>query len=76
VRDRLAENHRREAAREVLATFGPEDLPSPERERELLDLWSTPAEGTAPTTPTARARRKSSARDRRAVKAGGPVNRR
>lgn len=42
VRDRLAEKRRREAAREVLATFEHDDFPTPERERELLELWSAP----------------------------------
>ncbi len=46
VRDRLTEKRRREAAREVLAMFGPDDFPTPEHERELLELWSTPAEVT------------------------------
>ena len=43
VRDRLIEKRRREAAQAVLATFDREDFPTPERERELLELWSTPA---------------------------------
>jgi len=43
VRERLIEERRREAALEVLATFQPEDLPSPKRERQLLELWSSPA---------------------------------
>jgi hypothetical protein len=48
VRGRLAEKRRAEAAREVLATFDREDFPTPERERELLELWSRPPERHAP----------------------------
>jgi hypothetical protein len=43
VRDRLTEKRRREAAQAVLATFDREDFPTRERERALLELWSTPA---------------------------------
>jgi hypothetical protein len=43
VRDRLTEKRRREAAQAVLATFDREDFPTHERERELLELWSTHA---------------------------------
>ncbi len=62
VRDRLTEKRRREAAREVLAMFDPEDFPTPARERDLLALWSTPPEVMAPRAPSARLRRKSSPR--------------
>lgn len=47
VRDRLEEKRRMEAAREVLATFGADDLPTPEEERELMALWSRPREKPA-----------------------------
>lgn len=50
VRARIEERRRREAARQVLATFDPEDFPTPEEERELLALW------TAPRTVSTRAR--------------------
>ena len=43
VRDRLAEKRRREAAQAVLATFDPADFPTADQERELLEVWSTPA---------------------------------
>jgi hypothetical protein len=42
LRDRLEEQRRMAAAKEVLGTFGPDDFPTPEEERELLALWSTP----------------------------------
>ena len=42
VRSRIAEQRRLEAARHVLSTFDPEDLPTPEHEAELLELWSRP----------------------------------
>lgn len=42
VRARLEERRRKEAARQVLATFDPEDFPTPEEERELLALWTAP----------------------------------
>lgn len=48
VRDRLTEKRRREAALDVLAMFDRADLPSPERERELLELWSAPPAAAAP----------------------------
>lgn len=77
VRDRLTEKRRREAARAVLAMFDPEDFPTPERERELLELWSTPADVTAHSLlPRARARRKPSTRRKRAGKAAAPAKRR
>ena len=64
VRDRLTEKRRWEAAREVLAIFDREDFPTPQRERELLELWSTPP---VPNAPSAHARRKSSPRGTRAA---------
>jgi hypothetical protein len=44
LRRRIEEQARREAALEVLATFGPEDRPSPEETSSLLARWS---EGSA-----------------------------
>ena len=58
VRGRLVEKRRKEAALEVLAMFDPEDSPTPERERELLELWSTPSVHIAPKLAGAGARRK------------------
>ena len=72
VRDRLTEKRRREAALEVLAMFDRADLPSAERERELLELWSTPAVVTAPAVPSAPSRR----RPARAPKPVTPARRR
>jgi hypothetical protein len=40
VRDRLEERRRLAAAREILATFSPEELASPEEQRKLLGLWN------------------------------------
>src|SRR5580704_7666411 len=40
VRKRLEERARLEAAREVLATFAPNELATPEERRELLALWN------------------------------------
>ena len=56
VRDRLTEKRRHEAALEVLAMFDRADLPSPEHERELVELWSTPPEETPPAVPGTPAR--------------------
>lgn len=42
VRDRLEERRRMEAAREVLATFDADELPTPEEEQRLLELWTRP----------------------------------
>ena len=72
VRDRLTEKRRREAAAEVLAMFDREDLPTSERERELLELWAAPRE----VTPTLRPRRKSTLRRARTLSPVKPVKRR
>jgi hypothetical protein len=40
VRERLEERRRLEAAREFLATFAPDELPTHEEQRQLLDLWA------------------------------------
>jgi hypothetical protein len=42
VREHLEGRQRLEAAREFLATFAPDELPTPEDERKLLELWSRP----------------------------------
>jgi hypothetical protein len=42
VRAQIAERRRREAARQVLATFEPEDFATPEEQRALLALWASP----------------------------------
>jgi len=46
------ERQRREAARQVLATFEPEDLPTAEEQRELLALWGAPP--SPPRSPMTR----------------------
>ena len=56
VGDRLADKRRRAAARAVLATFDPADLPSAAQERQLLELWSTTA--ARPARPRKVARRR------------------
>ena len=56
VRARLEERRRKEAARQVLATFDPEDFPTPEEERELLALWT--AARAVPTRARLRRRRR------------------
>ncbi len=40
VRERLDERRRMEAAREVLATFAPEDFPTAAEQRALVNLWT------------------------------------
>lgn len=42
VRERLEERRRLEAARELLATFAPDELPSLAEERTLLEQWARP----------------------------------
>ncbi|TMQ03979.1 MAG: hypothetical protein E6J90_52530 [Deltaproteobacteria bacterium] len=42
VRARIEERRRLEAARQVLATFEPEDFPTAEEQRDLLALWASP----------------------------------
>jgi hypothetical protein len=46
VRERLQERRRIEAAREFLATFAPEEIPTPEEQRELVELWTRVRPGT------------------------------
>ncbi len=62
VRERVQEQARREAAREVLASFSAEERASVEEARALLELWG------APRLPTARKPR-GKARASRASKA-------
>lgn len=56
VRARIEERRRKEAARQVLATFDPEDFPTAEEKRELLALWAAPR--TASTRAQSRRRRR------------------
>jgi hypothetical protein len=42
VRERLEERRRLEAARELLASFTPDELPSLEEEQQLLAVWTRP----------------------------------
>jgi hypothetical protein len=42
VRGRLEERRRMEAAREILATFAPEELSTQDEQRELIELWARP----------------------------------
>ena len=45
VRRQLDEQRRMEAARKVLATFAPEDFPTPEEQRALVAVWTRPRPG-------------------------------
>jgi len=51
-RARIVARRRMEAARQVLATFDPEDIPTAEDRDALLALWVSPR--TAPARPTRR----------------------
>jgi uncharacterized protein (DUF1778 family) len=53
LRARIEERRRLEAARQVLATFAPEDFPTADEQRELLALWALPR----PVSPARRPRR-------------------
>ncbi|MBS2019851.1 MAG: hypothetical protein JST00_43715 [Deltaproteobacteria bacterium] len=59
VRERLEERRRMAAARELLATFAPEELPTADEEKRLLALWARPT----PASPVER--RSSQHRPRR-----------
>lgn len=48
VRDRLEERRRMEAARAFLATFDADELPTPEEEKDLLELWARPRSSKPP----------------------------
>jgi uncharacterized protein (DUF1778 family) len=56
VRARIEERRRKKAARQLLATFDPEDFPTVEEERELLALWSAPRAVSTPARPGRRRR--------------------
>lgn len=47
VRARIEERRRKEAARQLLATFDPEDFPTPDEKRELHALWAAPRTASA-----------------------------
>ena len=59
VRERLRAQARREAAREIVATFSTEDRATPEEARALLELWA----GQHPRRQS-RAKRKRAAKKR------------
>jgi hypothetical protein len=56
VRARIEERRRLDAARQVIATFEPEDLPTAEEQRELLALWASPRMAATRRPPRRRAR--------------------
>ena len=61
VQQRLEERRRQEAARAFLATFGPDELPTPEEEHALIELWThtrtrTVAPGSSKARPSRRRR--------------------
>jgi hypothetical protein len=56
LRARIEERRRLEAARHVLATFGPEDFPTADEQRELLALWAVPRIASTPPRPRHRRR--------------------
>jgi hypothetical protein len=58
VRERLQERRRLEAAREFLATFAPEELPTPEEQRELVELWTRAAPRAARSGKTRAAQKR------------------
>jgi hypothetical protein len=53
VRDRVREQQRREAARQVLKSFAPEDRASPAEAAALLEHWAAPP-SPAPKRPRRR----------------------
>jgi len=57
VRERLEERRRMEAAREVLATFAPDDFPTPQEQRDLVTLWTRTRPTTTRSTKRARPRK-------------------
>jgi hypothetical protein len=56
VRAQIAERLRREAARQVLATFEPEDFATAEEQRALLALWASPRVASTRRRPRRRRR--------------------
>ena len=59
VRERLSEQRRAEAARELIASFTAVELPTPEEQRQLVALWTRRPEAQA--SRTRRTRRSPSA---------------
>lgn len=62
VRERLEERQRSEAAREFLATFAPDELPTVQEERQLLELWSRPRSLQPKVGPGSRATKRRRAK--------------
>jgi hypothetical protein len=58
VRRAVRERRRLEAAREFLATFAPEELPTPEEQRDLVELWTRSAHRASPSAKPKAARRR------------------
>lgn len=63
VRERVDEQERREAALEILESFGPEDRASPAEALELLDRWA-PGDLALEKPRAARRKRRTSRRRR------------
>jgi hypothetical protein len=61
VRERLQERRRLEAARAFLATFLPDEFPTPDEQRALVELWTRPREGKSPPQVGPARRRRSAA---------------
>jgi hypothetical protein len=57
IRARVAEKRRADAAREALASFAPDELPTEEQEHELLAAWSAPRPKVSRRRTRARKRR-------------------
>jgi hypothetical protein len=62
VQRQLQERQRLEAAREFLATFAPEELPTPEEQRELVELWTRARAVASRSSKTQAARRRRAPR--------------
>jgi hypothetical protein len=58
VRERLQERRRLEAAQQFLATFAPDELPTPEEQRELVELWTRARPGIPQPVKTRAARKR------------------
>ena len=57
VRQRLDERERLEAARAIIATYAPEELATPQEQKQLLALWNrTSTKTTAPRRHRRKAR--------------------
>jgi hypothetical protein len=59
VRGRLEERRRQKAGREVLQTFAPDELPTAEERREVIELWTRPWMAAPPSRRTVRPRKAS-----------------